>query len=436
MIQETALRLRGLDTAPAIVVSNESHRFMVAEQLHEIDASPGALLLEPEGRNTAPAVTIAALKSLQLDDDPLLLVLPADHVIGDVDAFHDAVARGTAAAEKGRLVTFGIVPTRPETGYGYIQRGCSLDGSEAFAVERFVEKPDAGTARRFIEEGDYLWNSGMFIFSAKRYLEEIGRLAPDILARCKEALANARNDRDFTWLDAEAFAACPSDSIDYAVMEKTRDAAVVPLAATWSDVGSWESLWEIESKDGDDNVSHGEVVAIDSRQCLLLGEQRLIATLGVDNLMVIDSDDAILVAARDRAQDVKQVVSALEARGSQKHLLHRKVFRPWGHYDSLDNGDGFQVKRITVKPGQKLSLQMHHHRAEHWVVVRGTAKVTRGDETLLLGENESTYIPLGTRHRLENPGKVDLEVIEVQSGSYLGEDDIVRFEDSYGRDNS
>lgn len=434
MIQQTALRLRGLDAHAPIVVSNEHHRFIVAEQLQQVDAKPEAILLEPFGRNTAPAVTLAALRAARNHDDPLLLVLPADHVITDTGAFHRAVQKGAEAARQGHLVTFGIVPARPETGYGYIRRGNGISGLEdTFAVARFVEKPDQEKAEAFIADGGYYWNSGMFIFTAARYLEEIQRLNPEIYRHCQEALAGADQDRDFTWLNRDAFAACPDDSIDYAVMEKTASAAVVPLDAGWSDVGSWQSLWEIEGKDSQGNVSRGEVLAIDSRNCLMAGEKRLIAAVGVEDLVIIDSDDAVLVAPRSRAQDVKKLVAELETRGCSRHLYHRKVFRPWGHYDCLDSGDRFQVKRINVKPGGQLSLQMHHHRAEHWIVVRGTAKVTCGEKTLLLTENQSTFIPLGTAHRLENPGKVDLEIIEVQSGAYLGEDDIVRFDDSYGR---
>lgn len=436
MIQETALRLCGLDTFAPIVVSNADHRFIVAEQLQQVDAKPDAILLEPCGRNTAPAVALAALHASAHHDDPLLLVLPADHVIADVPAFHRAVAVAASAARAGKLVTFGIVPNRAETGYGYIQRGNNLaDLAGTYAVNRFVEKPDIATAEGFLADGGYFWNSGMFMFTAKTFLAELRRLNPEMLKQCELALANAARDRDFTWLDKDAFAACPEDSIDYAVMEKTAAAAVVPLDAGWSDVGSWQSLWEIQAKDANGNARQGEVLTIDSRNCLLSGHKRLIAAVGLDDVVVVDSDDAVLVTTRARAQDVKKVVAELEAQGDDKHLFHRKVFRPWGHYDAIDSGERFQVKRITVKPGEKLSLQMHHHRAEHWIVVRGTAKVTCGDKTLLLTENQSTFIPLGTTHRLENPGKVDLDIIEVQSGSYLGEDDIVRFDDSYGRSN-
>jgi len=434
MIQQTALRLQGLPISAPIVVCNEQHRFMVAEQLQQISIKADAILLEPCGRNTAPAVTLAALQALTQDEDALLLVLPADHVIGDIDSFHAAVMRGAEAARQGMLVTFGIVPHCAETGYGYIRRAApSAHLEDVFAVESFVEKPDAERAARFVADGGYYWNSGMFIFGAARFLEEMERLNPDIYRQCREALAQAEVDRDFTWLERRAFEECPSDSVDYAVMEKTQSAAVVPLDAGWNDLGSWQSLWDIEHKDECGNAGQGQVLAIDSRNCLMVAEKRLIAAVGVDDLVIIDSDDAVLVAPRSRAQDVKLVVNHLEAQGSSRHLYHRKVFRPWGHYDCLDEGDRFQVKRISVKPGGKLSLQLHHHRAEHWIVVRGTAKVTCGDKVVLLTENQSTFIPLGTPHRLENPGKVELEIIEVQSGSYLGEDDIVRLEDSYGR---
>lgn len=434
MIQQTALRVQELDSHPPIVVCNEDHRFMVAEQLLQIGMAPDAILLEPCGRNTAPAVCIAALQAIAHHEDQLLLVLPADHVIDDVQAFHKAVRIAAATAKQGNLVTFGVVPTRAETGYGYIRRGNELPNQKGvFNVGEFVEKPILEKAEAFLAEGCYYWNSGMFMFQASRYIEELEKFDPRMLAQCQQSLSKSREDRDFTWLDKDTFADCPEDSIDYAVMEKTDVAAVVPLDAGWSDVGSWQSLWEIKPKDENANVCEGEVIAIDSHNCLFQADRRLIAAVGVSDLVVVDSDDALLVTSRERAQDVKQVVKALEAGDCGRHLFHRKVFRPWGHYDSIDNGDRFQVKRITVKPGERLSLQMHHHRAEHWIVVRGTAKVTCGDKELILSENQSTFIPLGTKHRLENPGKVDLEIIEVQSGAYLGEDDIVRFDDAYGR---
>lgn len=434
MIQQTAMRVQGLDCHSPIVVCNEDHRFMVAEQLFQVEMAPEAILLEPCGRNTAPAVCIAALQAMARHEDQLLLILPADHVIEDTQAFQEAVSVAAETARAGHLVTFGIVPTRAETGYGYIHRGDQLKASNGvFSVGEFVEKPDLAKAESFLSDGGYYWNSGMFLFQASRYLEELERFAPEMLAQCRLALSKAREDRDFTWLDQDSFADCPEDSIDYAVMEKTEKAAVVPLDAGWSDVGSWQSLWEIKARDENRNVCQGEVLTVDTHNCLLQAEKRLIAAVGVSDLVVVDSDDALLVASRDRAQDVKQIVKQLEAGDCGRHLFHRKVFRPWGHYDSVDNGDRFQVKRITVKPGERLSLQMHHHRAEHWIVVRGTAKVTCDDKELILSENQSTFIPLGTKHRLENPGKVNLEIIEVQSGSYLGEDDIVRFDDAYGR---
>ncbi|MFO1378551.1 MAG: mannose-1-phosphate guanylyltransferase/mannose-6-phosphate isomerase [Steroidobacteraceae bacterium] len=439
MIQDTALRLRGLEgvgeVGAPIVVCNEQHRFMVAEQLRSVGVQPGAIVLEPVGRNTAPAVAVAALAALATTgegaEDPLLLVLPADHVIRDVAAFHRAVAAATAAARAGNLVTFGIVPTWPETGYGYIEKGAGT--GSVVPVARFVEKPDAERAAAFVASGRYLWNSGMFLFSARRYLEELGEFAPAIRAASEHALAGAATDLDFTRLPADRFGASPSDSIDYAVMEKTKAAAVVPLDAGWSDVGSWSSLHDALPGDRDGNVARGDVVAVDSRDCLLFSSERLVAVVGLEGHVVIETKDAVLVAPKSRVQDVKLLVNRLKEQGRSEPGLHREVFRPWGSYDSIDNGDRFQVKHLKVKPGATLSLQMHHHRAEHWIVVSGTARITRNDETFLLSENESTYIPIGSRHRIENPGKVPLHIVEVQSGSYLGEDDIVRFEDQYGR---
>jgi len=439
MIQDTALRLRGLegagDVGAPIVVCNEQHRFMVAEQLRSVGVRPGAIVLEPVGRNTAPAVAVAALAALAVDaagdEDPLLLVLPADHVLRDVGAFHRAVAAATAAARTGSLVTFGIVPTWPETGYGYIEMGAGT--GTVVPVARFVEKPDAERAAAFVASGRYLWNSGMFLFGARRYLDELGGLAPAIRAAAEDSFAAAARDLDFTRLPADRFGASPSDSIDYAVMEKTRAAAVVPLDAGWSDVGSWSSLHDALPGNAEGNVTRGDVVTVDSRDCLLFSSDRLVAVVGLEGHVVIETKDAVLVAPKARVQDVKLLVNRLKEQGRSEPGLHREVFRPWGSYDSIDNGDRFQVKHLKVKPGATLSLQMHHHRAEHWVVVSGTARITRGDETFLLSENESTYIPIGTRHRIENPGKVPLHIVEIQSGSYLGEDDIVRFEDQYGR---
>jgi len=434
MLQETVARTEGLPgLAPPIVICNENHRFMVAEQLRELGTAPQAIVLEPQGRNTAPAAAIAALLvSGGADADPVLLVLPADHVITDVPAFQAAVAVGRVAAESGSLVTFGVVPDRAETGYGYIRRDAGP--GPAFSVAKFVEKPDSATARGYVESGEYYWNSGMFMFRASAYLAELGRYAPAMLAACRAALAAAGRDLDFLRLPAQEFASCPSDSIDYAVMEKTDRAVVVPLAAGWSDVGSWAALADALPRDAEGNVTAGDVLTEDSSGCYLHSTSRLVAAVGLRDHVVVETKDAVLVAPRDRVQDVKELVAELKARGRYETSLHREVYRPWGSYDSIDSGDRFQVKRLIVNPGATLSLQLHHHRAEHWVVVTGTAKVTRGDEVFTLSENESTYIPIGARHRIENPGKIPLHIIEVQSGTYLGEDDIVRFEDRYGRD--
>ncbi len=436
MIQQTALRLEGLAAGAPVVVCNEAHRFLVAEQLRQLRLEPQAILLELVGRNTAPAIALAAHAALGAAAgpeaaDPLLLVLPADHVIRDVPAFHRAVHAALGAARQGQLVTFGIVPTAPETGYGYIQRGPA--SGEVFRIARFVEKPDAARAQDFLRSGEHYWNSGMFLFGARRYLEELERLAPQIARACAAAFAAAKADLDFTRIDKRLFEACPADSIDYAVMEKTSDAVVVPLAAGWSDVGSWDALHEASEPDAHGNVSRGDVICEDSQRCYLYSESRLVAAVGLEDHVVVETKDAVLVAPRNRVQDVKKLVSRLKEGGRYEHSLHREVFRPWGSYDSIENGPRFQVKRLNVKPGAVLSLQLHHHRAEHWIVVSGTARITRGDEVFLLEENQSTYIPIGVRHRIENPGKIPLHIIEVQSGSYLGEDDIVRLEDHYGR---
>ena len=430
LLQATWARVRGVTSLAPIVVANGEHRFMVSEQLRQVGCKPGTVLLEPNGRNTAPAIAAAALQAVADESDPLLLVLPSDHVIRDGDAFREAVAKAADAAETGQLVTFGIVPTGPETGYGYIKASA---GEGACPVEQFVEKPDLETAKQYVAAGTYYWNSGMFLFKASRYLEELGRLQPQMLAACKAAFERAKRDEDFVRLDKDAFAACPSDSIDYAVMEKTEAAMVVPLDADWNDVGSWAALWEVAEQDGDGNAHRGDVIASGCRNTLAWGDGRLVALLGLEDIVVVDTDDTVLVAHKDRVQEVKEIVGRLKAQGRSEANLHRKVYRPWGAYDSIDMGERHQVKRITVKPGASLSLQMHHHRAEHWIVVSGTAEVTCGDKVLLLTENQSTYIPLGVTHRLRNPGKLPLELIEVQSGSYLGEDDIVRFEDVYGR---
>ena len=432
MLQATWLRAAPLaGGAGPIVVANEAHRFVVAEQLQQVGAKPAAIVLEPVGRNTAPAIAAAALEALRGTPEAVLLVLPSDHVVQTPEAFHAAVRSALPAAQAGKLVTFGVVPRGPETGYGYI-KAKPAHGDGPVPVEAFVEKPDLARAQAYVASGDHFWNSGMFLFRADAYLAALERHAPAMLSAVRTSWTAARKDVDFTRLDADAFAASPSDSIDYAVMEKTDAAVVMPLDAGWSDVGSWASLREVSPQDADGNAHHGDVVSIDCRSTYAYGE-RLIAMIGLEDTIVVETPDAILVGRSDRIQQVKDVVAELKARDLPQAAWHRKVYRPWGAYDSIDNGPRFQVKRITVKPGATLSLQMHHHRAEHWVVVSGTAEVTRGDDVLLLTENQSTYIPLGVTHRLRNPGKVPLELIEVQSGSYLGEDDIVRFEDTYGR---
>ncbi len=429
MLQATWQRIAPIAGRAPLVVANEEHRFVAADQLQQLGVQPLAILLEPIGRNTAPAIAVAALEATRDGEDAVLLVLPSDHVIADEAAFRAAVLRALPAAREGKLVTFGIVPTGPETGYGYIKAAGTGD---VRAVDRFVEKPDAETAAQYVQSGQYFWNSGMFLFKASRYLAELEKFNPAMLAASRSAWQQARRDADFTRLDRDAFAAVPSDSIDYAVMEKTAEAVVVPLDAGWNDVGSWTALRDVSAQDSDGNAHHGDVIAIDCRNTYAYGE-RLIALVGLDDVIVVETDDAVMVGRSDRMQEIKQVVAQLKADARPEATWHRKVYRPWGAYDSIDHGERFQVKRITVKPGATLSLQMHHHRAEHWVVVSGTAEVTRGEEVLLLTENQSTYIPLGVTHRLKNPGKLPLELIEVQSGSYLGEDDIVRFEDTYGR---
>jgi mannose-1-phosphate guanylyltransferase / mannose-6-phosphate isomerase len=436
LLQETALRVIGdPGFAAPLIIANEEHRFIIAEQLREIGAVPDALVLEPVGRNTAPAATIAALRLAAGDPDALMLVMASDHVILDGAAFCDAVHRAAAAARAGYLVCLGISPDRPETGYGYISRGAPLAGCEgAFAVDGFVEKPDSTRAEQYLSAGTYLWNGSIFLFPVTLYLAELERLRPEMLAACKEALKAARSDTDFIRLDKAAFARCPSDSIDYAVMEHTTRAAVVPVSMGWSDLGSWDALWEMGEKDERGNALAGNVVAEATSNCYLRSEKGLVAVIGVADLVVVATDDAVMVAPRNRTQEVKTLVARLQAEHRDEADALPTVHRPWGTYRALHNGHRVQVKHIMVRPGAKLSLQMHHHRAEHWVVVQGTAKIVRGNEELILTEDQSTYIPLGTAHRLENPGKIPLHVIEVQSGSYLGEDDIVRFEDHYGRD--
>ncbi|CAD5375444.1 mannose-1-phosphate guanyltransferase [Pseudomonas sp. OF001] len=434
MLQATIQRLQGLDAALPRLICNEQHRFIAAEQLRQLGMEEAGILLEPVGRNTAPAIALAALQAVAEAEaeDPILLVLAADHLIRDVPAFHASIRTALPLAAAGRLVTFGIVPGHPETGYGYIEQGAPV-GEGGFAVTRFVEKPDLATARSYLASGRYFWNSGMFMFRASRYLEELERFQPAMLAACRAALAGSTRDLHFTRLDREAFAACPEDSIDYAVMEKTAAAAMVPLDAGWSDIGSWSALWDVSPKDGEGNVLLGDVLAQNTHDTYIHADSRLVATVGVENLVIVETKDAVLVAHKDQVQDVKRIVDQLKRDARHEHIDHREVYRPWGMYDAIDRGSRYQVKRITVKPGAKLSLQMHHHRAEHWIVVSGTARVTNGEQTYLVTENQSTYIPIGQVHTLENPGKIPLELIEVQSGSYLGEDDIVRLQDKYGR---
>lgn len=435
MLQETVARTRQVDgVGHPIVVCTEEHRFMVAEQLREMDEA-ATIVIEPLGRDTAPAVSAGALQAMAGGADPVLLVLPADHVIGDPAAFAAAVQAGVPLAEAGRLITFGIVPCRPETGYGYIQKGAALgegNPEAAFAVARFVEKPDLETAGQYVAAG-YLWNSGMFMFRASRYLEELNSLVPAMADCVQKAHADRAADLDFIRLEAKAFSRCPAVSIDYAVMEKTAAAVVIPLDCGWSDVGSWSALWEIGKRDAAGNILQGNVLAREVRNCYVHAASRLVAVLGLCDQIVVETADAVLVAHKDKAQEVKAIVQQLKAEKRNEAVLHRRVYRPWGSYESIDCGERFQVKRIEVKPGASLSLQRHYHRAEHWVVVKGTAEVTNGEQTFLVSENESTYIPVGARHRLRNPGNLPLEMVEVQSGSYLGEDDIERFDDVYGR---
>lgn len=428
MLQQTAERLSDLPASAPITICNDEHRFFVAEQLREVN-SLGKIILEPVGRNTAPAIALAAL--LEKEDDPLLLVLAADHVIADHVAFSEAVLKAVPLAEAGKLVTFGVVPSEPHTGYGYIQVGAPLDG--AYSVASFKEKPDSETAARYLAHGGYYWNSGMFLFKASRYLEELEAHRSDIAVACRAATTDVSSDLDFIRVDTEAFTACPDDSIDYAVMENTHDAVVVPMEVGWNDIGSWSSLWEVSDKDDSGNATAGDVRLLETTNSFVWTDDKLVALVGLENVVVISTKDATLIARRDKVQGAKVIASQLKKEGRSEWELHREVYRPWGKYDSVDHGDRYQVKRITVTPGAKLSVQMHHHRAEHWVVVSGSAKVTNGGETFLLSENESTYIPVGVVHALENPGVVPLELIEVQVGSYLGEDDIVRLTDKYGR---
>lgn len=431
MLQNTVKRLTGLKHLDPLFICNEEHRFIVSEQLLTAKQKYSGILLEPIGRNTAPAITLAAIHAMEHQQDPILLILAADHAISNVDAFHKAINQAIPYVEQGKLVTFGIIPTHPETGYGYIK---AIKSAElAYSIHAFVEKPNQALAESYCASGDYYWNSGIFMFHASTYLEEIQKFQPEIYTQCSKALKGKKKSFDYISIDKDAFEACPTDSIDYAVMEKTANAIVIPLNAGWSDIGSWASLWDNVEKNEQGNVLHGDIIDIDTNNCYIHSDEKLVATIGLDDVVVINTKDAVLIAKKDRVQDVKKIVEELNISQRTEAKLHREVYRPWGKYDSIDQGARYQVKRITVKPGEKLSIQMHHHRAEHWIVVSGTAKVTNGDTTYLLTENQSTYIPVGVVHALENPGKVPLEIIEVQSGSYLGEDDIVRYDDRYGR---
>jgi mannose-1-phosphate guanylyltransferase / mannose-6-phosphate isomerase len=434
LFQATMDRLKGVaNLSSPLIICNEQHRFLVAEQARGIGVVPESILLEPIGRNTAPATACAALVAVKNDPDSILLVLPADHVIQNVPVYQKTLASGVKEAGLGKLVTFGIVPSAPETGFGYIRRGEQVAGQTAFRVDRFVEKPDRERAEQYVESGEYYWNSGMFMFRADCFLAELEQFAPQILADCKRSVEEAQTDLDFLRLNSEAFTACPKDSIDYAVMEKTEKSVVVPLDAGWNDVGSWSALWGVGDKDADNNVVAGDVCLEETNNCYINANHRLVATVGLSDHVVVETADSVFVAPKSQVQNVKAIVAQLKDNGRSETVFHRKVYRPWGSYESIFIAKRFQVKLITVNPGSVLSLQMHHHRAEHWVVVCGTAKVTRGDEVMVLKEDQSTYIPLGIKHRLENPGVIPLELIEVQSGSYLGEDDIIRFEDQYGR---
>ena len=434
MLQQTVARLEGIEHTSPVLICNEEHRFIAAEQMRLAGFTHGGIILEPVGRNTAPAIALAAIHAVQnakQGEEPILLVLAADHIIENVEKFHGAIEKALPLAEQGKLVTFGIVPTAPETGYGYINAGEPLDNG--FTVKQFVEKPDSETAQTYLDSGEFYWNSGMFLFKASQYIAALKEHAPEMLTVCEKAMQAPSEDRDFIRVDKEVFQTCPDDSVDYAVMEKSDDVVVVPMDAGWSDVGSWSALWDVSKKDDNNNVNHGDVLHAGSTNSYCYAEHKLIATVGVDNLVIVETKDAVLVAHKDKVQDVKAIVTQLKEAGRSEQTIHREVYRPWGKYDSIDFGQRDQVKRITVKPGEKLSIQKHHHRSEHWIVVSGTASVLNGDKTILVTENESTYIPLGNIHALENPGKIPLEMIEVQTGSYLGEDDIIRFEDRYGR---
>lgn len=431
LLQDTLLRLDGVDHQAPILICNEEHRFLAAEQLRQIGQLNHNIILEPEGKNTAPAIALAAFTALRADKEAVMLVLPADHVVKDTSVFTESISRALLHAKEGNLLTFGVVPTYAETGYGYINRG-EADG-DVYRVARFVEKPDAANANEYLESGDYYWNSGMFLFRADRYLEELKIYRPDIYKACEQAITVAAKDLDFIRVDKALFATCPSESIDYAVMERTCRAVVMPLDAGWSDVGSWSALADVDTSDVQGNTFKGDVLHHNTSNTYVFAENALVSTVGVKDMIVVQTKDAVLVVHKDHVQDVKTIVAELKESGRSEYRLHREVYRPWGKYDAIDQGDRYQVKRITVKPGEKLSVQMHHHRAEHWIVVSGTANVTIDETTRLVSENQSVYIPVGSVHALENPGKIPLELIEVQSGPYLGEDDIVRFDDRYGR---
>lgn len=433
MLQATAERISALSSEAPFVICNEETRFLAAEQMRQISLDNARILLEPAGRNTAPAIALAALEALSNDEDPVLLVMPADHMISDPSAFNATVETALPLAQSNHLVTFGIIPTRPETGYGYIHAGAPLAGHDGFAVDTFVEKPDAATAEAYLASGAYYWNSGIFMFRASCYLAELETFRPDVMAACRAAFEGKQGDLHFLRFDEAAFLACPDVSIDYAVMEQTSHAVVVPIDAGWSDIGSWSALWDASDKNADGNCEIGDVLSLNGSGNYINAGSRLVAAVGLQDMIVVETKDVVFVAPKDRVDEIKELIKDMTAKDRPELNHHRVVYRPWGQYDSIDMGDRYQVKRITVKPGAKLSVQKHHHRAEHWIVVRGCAKVTRGEETILLSENQSTYIPLGEIHALENPGKIPLELIEVQSGSYLGEDDIVRLEDKYGR---
>ncbi len=435
MLQNTLKRLEGLENlSQPIVVCNDDHRFMAAEQLRQIDIVPHTIILEPVGKNTAPAIALAALKAVQEGMDPVLLVLPADHIINNVSNFHKAVGSGCNLADQGYLIAFGIIPTAPETGYGYIRQGEKLPGSDtAMFIKEFVEKPDLPTAEKYLASGQYCWNSGMFMFKASAIISELQQTSRQTIELCEAVIKDGRQDLDFFRIDEDLFSQVSSDSIDYAVMEKTRKGVMIPFEAGWNDLGSWDALWQSSPKNGDQNVVKGDVMVHDVNNSFIRAESRLVAAVGLTGFVVVETSDAVLISPRDRVQDVKKIVQSLKDLNRSEADVHQRVYRPWGDYETIDNSSRYQVKRITVKPGGKLSLQKHYHRAEHWTVVSGSAMVTRDDTTMLLKEDESTYIPVGVLHRLENPGKIPLELIEVQSGSYLGEDDIVRYEDVYGR---